>query len=532
MSEIADVLVVGSGPAGVSVAFPLVEAGLKVLMVDGGKPTTQPLPGGNYEELCLQDREQWRWKTGIDETSLSDADNRSPKLRIPTHAGVFEDFSSCNRIISKDFVAIGSLAPGGLSNAWGCGVSRLSLRELSAFPCDPMDMERSYDAVSARIGLSGAEDDDLADYFRVDAFATNPVALDPLQEQLKRRYDARKERGAEIGIALGRSRLAVLTEQKGQRHACDSLGTCMWGCNRRAMYSALEDLRTLRSFRNFSYEPGRRVEQLGQANGLPVASTTSAAGPSTLKARRVVLAAGTLATSRLALQRLEHKSVRPMLSSPTAAFLLFVPGIFGRNRSPAFGLSQLSYTFPITASISGFGSLTDASNIPVPEFVRNIPIAPRYAIDTMAVLLSSCAVGNLFLPGNLTKSSVRLTADHHLEVSGRYSDTVIPLMDKARRMLNKSFRRLGSVVVPQSFTIGAPGSDIHYCGTLPMKLKKTVGNTGPHGELYGAEKIRIADGACLPILTEKSHTLTIMANADRIGRNLVAELTSEKTSRS
>ena len=37
MSVDFDVIIVGSGPAGVSATFPLVESGVKVLMVDGGK---------------------------------------------------------------------------------------------------------------------------------------------------------------------------------------------------------------------------------------------------------------------------------------------------------------------------------------------------------------------------------------------------------------------------------------------------------------------------------------------------------------
>jgi choline dehydrogenase-like flavoprotein len=44
--------------------------------------------------------------------------------------------------------------------------------------------------------------------------------------------------------------------------------------------------------------------------------------------------------------------------------------------------------------------------------------------------------------------------------------------------------------------------------------------TTPNGELYSMKGVYVVDGACLPSLTEKSHTLTIMANADRIGNLL------------
>ena len=51
MSPVApdfDVIIVGSGPAGVSAAFPLLEAGLKVLMVDGGREANTPPPASPY----------------------------------------------------------------------------------------------------------------------------------------------------------------------------------------------------------------------------------------------------------------------------------------------------------------------------------------------------------------------------------------------------------------------------------------------------------------------------------------------------
>jgi choline dehydrogenase-like flavoprotein len=78
------------------------------------------------------------------------------------------------------------------------------------------------------------------------------------------------------------------------------------------------------------------------------------------------------------------------------------------------------------------------------------------------------------------------------------------------------------LIIPTSFSVGSPGSDIHYAGTLPMKDDPTLGETGKFGELYGVTGLYVVDGASLPTLSEQSHTLTIMANADRIGRHLAA----------
>ena len=53
-----------------------------------------------------------------------------------------------------------------------------------------------------------------------------------------------------------------------------------------------------------------------------------------------------------------------------------------------------------------------------------------------------------------------------------------------------------------------------------MSINPELGETTKYGELFGAEGLYIVDGSNLPVLSEQSHTLTIMANADRIGRYL------------
>nr|BAM15181.2 hypothetical protein [uncultured microorganism] len=171
MSPVFDVIIVGSGPAGVSAAFPLVKAGIRVLMVDGGKVGPLAPPSRPYLTERAESNDQWKWMVGEDFHALKKMEAVSPKLRVPTHAYVFENFTEKNQIQTENFVAVGSLATGGLSNAWGCGVARLSGPELVDFPFPSSEIERSYEAVSRRIGVSGANDDDLANYFGLDDWA-------------------------------------------------------------------------------------------------------------------------------------------------------------------------------------------------------------------------------------------------------------------------------------------------------------------------------------------------------------------------
>ena len=183
-----DAIIVGSGPAGVSAAFPLVDAGMRVLMVDGGEVPAVTLPDADYLDSRANDRRQWEWLVGRDFQALREAAATSPKFRAPTLDYVFRGFAEANAIVAENFNPVGSLAVGGLSNAWGCGVARFSGADLADFPIAESELAPSFEAVARRIGISGRSDDDLADYFGVDAWAQPAIAARPVARTLLANY--------------------------------------------------------------------------------------------------------------------------------------------------------------------------------------------------------------------------------------------------------------------------------------------------------------------------------------------------------
>ena len=80
-------------------------------------------------------------------------------------------------------------------------------------------------------------------------------------------------------------------------------------------------------------------------------------------------------------------------------------------------------------------------------------------------------------------------------------------------------------MLPKSFKIADPGSDIHYSGTLPMKNNPILGETDKYGLLKGTETIHLVDGSILCELPSKPHTFFVMSNADRIGKYLSEKIT-------
>jgi len=526
MTDPFDVIIVGSGPAGVSVAFPLLEAGLRVFLADGGRNPSIDPPLGSFLGNRAHDEEQWKWMIGEDFRALSRADAVSPKLRVPPLDFVFDGFETDNRIDASDFIAIGSMAAGGLSNAWGCGVAALTREELADYPFDPGDLNASFARVARRIGVSGGSEDDLADYFGLNSWADAPLPMDRLQSELFARY-AKRRKSLFAGFQMGRARLAALSRDLGDRLACDQSGACLWGCGRRSLYSARDDLVKLRRYANLTYASGFVVREITSDSPLVSVIGRGPQGERCVAARRVVLAAGTLASTRLVLQALRHVGPVPLQACPTAAFLIWAPTHLGQPREAAFGLAQLAFVLGLKNGVRGFGGLFNSTGIPLAEFSRYLPMRRRLGVDVLSRLMSSCAVGNFFLPGRYTRASLRLNADQSLHVEGRYADDVRPLMAEVERKLRASFLKLGALLLPTSFQLGRPGGDIHYSASLPMRAAPGIGECDCDGELHGLADVHVVDGAALPSLPAKPHTLIVMANADRIGRRLAARLSPE-----
>ena len=512
-----DVIIVGSGPSGTSAAYPLLEAGLKILMVDGGKKISEKPPNGNYHDLKRNDSNQWKWQLGKDLYFIKSIKDSSPKLRIPLYKNIFENLNNKKNIYGENFIAVNSLSAGGLSNAWGCGVSRFSENELKKFPFSTKQIKKSYDRVTKRIGICGLNGSFLSSYFGHEKYIQRPVKLDLINDFIFSKYVNKSKELDLLGFKLDRSRLAVLTEDLKNRKACNYSGNCLWGCKGKSLYSAYDELENLKKYKNFSYSPNLIVDSI-----ITYINNASIIGSRHEKiyAKKILLAAGTLSTSKIILKSLNYHKPIKMLSCPTAAFLVWFPKFLGSKRENDFGLGQLSYKLNISKSHNAFGSTYSTSGLPIIDFVSRLKMVRRYGLILLKHILPSTIVVNLFLDGSLTNATVQLNENNSLVVKGNYGKKVQPLMKKAKLKLFKAFIDLRGVIIPTSFTIGSPGADIHYSGTFPMKKNPAFGESSKYGEVFGLKNVHIIDAAALPILPEKPHTLTVMANADRIGRLL------------
>jgi len=74
----------------------------------------------------------------------------------------------------------------------------------------------------------------------------------------------------------------------------------------------------------------------------------------------------------------------------------------------------------------------------------------------------------------------------------------------------------------------AHGASLHYAGTLPCSEDADPLTTALDGRLHGSERVYVADASTWRYLPAKGPTLTLMANAYRVGSNAASTLREER----
>jgi choline dehydrogenase-like flavoprotein len=526
IDETTDVLIVGSGPAGVSAAFPLVEAGFRVTMVDAGRgvPTSGPTrPPLSHLRRGAPGKE--RYFLGDDLRMLREDRHPSPKLRAAAPIEFTKQFDSFHRPATKDFTLVGTLDSGGLSSVWGAVVSGFDDEDLSGMPIGHAELAPSYRAVAGRIGVSGANADDVSVFHGAGLPLQPPIPIGELAQELLNRYSAwaTKQPSQAGRLRLGLSRNAVLSKPLGDRNACTLDNMCMWSCARGAVYQSLQDVLALSGQGNFIYAPGtlvRNVQSDGDAY-LVEGSRTDIGAPCRYKARIVLLAAGTIGSTRLVagLMKWQGRKFR-LLNNPAIAFALLLPHRLGSALpDKGFGMSQLTFVAPSEHSYAT-GSLYAADGLPASELIDQLPFSHVGGRRVVAQLTSALILGLGYFPGEFSDNHLWVehgTEGERIRVEGRRTPQFGSALKALRRQLHRAFLQMGAILLPGSMKVLPQGGDSHYAGTLPMGELLTQ-----DCELIGRPNLFVVDGACFGRLPAKHLTFSVMANADRVGRQIAA----------
>lgn len=516
MSELKvyDFAIVGSGPAGVSAAWGLIPSQKSVVMIDwANEPSKQGVDPLSYLEGSENEK------------------TTTPKLSAPNLAYVFEDFNRQYQTRTENFAAYGSLALGGLSNAWSALTSVFSGEELKDFPVSREELLPFYRATAERIGISGSRETDLYEWLGGEHLNLQPnLKLHPFSRFLLEGYEKNKTEIHAQGFWMGRHNQAILTEALQNRRPFLQQEAKHFTHQSDAVYNAACEIPQLKRFENFSLKTGFFVDRVEKQERFFILHAKDRQNQTvSFKAGKVLLAAGALGSTRIVLKSLQkyHQKVR-LLTTILRPFAVWVPpwrhkpGIF-------FGFSfwNLSYYLILEQlkSLRIFGHLMPTDGVPKIELMKRLPGTAPLGMAVSDYLWPSMFLGTCVFPSDFSDNMLWLGSPQEgegLHIRGGIHPEFRPFMPQAKKVLGRAFGKMGAVFLKNSWEEIKPGSDLHYAGTLPMSSRPAPLKTNPDGQLYDLTGLYVVDGSVLSYLPGKSHTLTLMANSLRIAQKLAS----------
>jgi len=523
----SDVIIIGSGIAGLHAAYPLVEGGVRVTMLDVGLDESHTLEEGvplSFEEHRRSDAGQDKIFLGDDLSgigaSTGDAGHAgamtSGRRRYivrgaDTHAPVRNDSS----VITQ------SLASGGLSEAWGAVCGFFDDEELRSVGIPPEEMKTHYAAIIKRIGVSGTN---------AKHDLQSPAEIDDNSTRILRTFLSRKPFFDNMGFRVEQPALALLTRDKDGRRATAYRDMDFWDNIGRSIYRGHYTLETLRTYPNFTYVPDIFVKTVRQESAAVIVVTKNTATHQDIRfrAKRLIMAAGAINTTRILLRSFD------LFDTPVPLILknnYLIPNLLlsrlGHRSDPhRHSLCQLimSGTRHGGNPVNAYVQLYSYKSLLLYKLLRYVPLPVPEALSVLSLITPAMVLADVRFPmsaGTFGQSILRKdVSGDHLEITHTETPAHKTAQDKKIKPIKRALRALG--LLPLTSVRNPFGATSHYAGGVPYSESTVehVLSVDRDGRLHQADRIYVADAASWASLPAKPPALTIMANANRIGTRL------------
>jgi len=498
-----DVIVVGGGMAGAFAAHPLVCAGKRVLMLDGGVERTEEPPatkGADFADIRRTDPSQHELFLGRHLETLSAAARKSHAAAMMSGNRSHVGRHTAEQLpLSENGVhLLQSLAKGGLSEAWGGVCAILSPQELEKIGL-PSAMHQHYQTVLDIAGISGVEPS-----YRTQS----STRLAPGAASLLERYRTLDEKTRTM-FPMRQPLLALLTEEKGDRNATRYADTDYYASDDRSIYHARFMIEEMERHENFSYRPGVVVQSVGTKEKIREVTARDFSGEtSVFHAPRVILAAGTLNTTRIVMQSLGKISAHLFVKPNRILACLDLTRLGARDDEARHSLCQLTLEQDDARGESEwYAHIYMYRSLLLWRLQEQLPLPAPEALSLLALFAPSLVLVDARVPGTESTCEVRL--EHGIFTIQKSTEAPTEPLRPLKRFL----RRLRLLLL---YTSHPPlGASAHYAGGVDV---------GPSGEIEGIPGVYAADASAWKALPAKPSALTIMAGAHRVGENVLRTL--------
>lgn len=526
------ILIIGSGASGVHFALSVLKKGYDVTMLDVGYTKPEIInPNDTLNDLKLKLDDPVRYFLGEDFKAVIYPDFESEYYGFPPSKDYVFSIPRGFEFRLHGFAPVFSFAQGGLAEAWTGGVYPFNDFDLEDFPFNYSDIEPYYNEVAERIGIVGTMDD-LERFFPFHKNIMEPLELDEHSKLLLSQYEKHKDYlNNKLRCYMGRSRLAVISMEKGKRKGCSYCGRCIWGCPSEAFYTPSITLDQCKQYPNFKYIPNMFVShfKLNSRNHI-----TSVVAESLLEnkscefpVQRLVLAAGTLCSSKIFMDSIFKNTgdvikLHGLMDNRQILIPFINLKMVGKQYNPkSYQYHQLSMELECKIP-------RDYIDIQITTLKTAMihPIIQKMFLDLKTAIFMfknvHAALGIASVSFNNTRSK-----DNYLtiETNGIRSKLVINYsleknesesIKQVIKRVTKALRKLGCIAPAVTKHVRPMGANIHYTGTIPMSTRKIHFTTSEYCQSYDFDNLYIVDGTTFPWLPAKNLTFTLMANAVRV----------------
>lgn len=536
MSEVHPYIVVGSGCTGAMAAQTLVEAGVKVLMLDAGnidETYKRLIPEKNFTSIRQTEEDQNEYLLGKNFESIVWDKIGSGSQLTPSRKFMVSEVEKFLEVLSSDFFPVESLAYGGLGNGWGLGSCVFSAKELQAAGLKPDSMKVAYQKIADRIGISGSKDD-ITNYTTsfLDGIMP-PAPVDQNQQGLRANYERKKDWFTANNFFLGRTALALITNDHNNRKAYQAKDMDFYADKGESAYRPWITVNELKRKDNFQYQGGVIVKQFRETESDEVEITAwnkEKREDEIFLTNKLVLAPGVLGTARIVLRSFDKENQHlPVLCNPYGYFPCInfsqLGKKFERNTS---GFAQLSlfHDEQMRGDDIAMASLYSYKSLMLFRIIKEAPVNFRDGISLMNYLMPAFVIMGLFHPEKegpdkklrLKKDSSKITGDI-MEAEYLLSGQEKQKITGRNKLFKKAMQKLGAF--PVKMIDPGMGSSIHYAGVLPFDKEEKLFTLAGNGRLHGTKNVFVADGSGFRFLPAKGLTLSLMANAHNVAENIL-----------
>jgi choline dehydrogenase-like flavoprotein len=515
--------VVGSGPAGIACAQALLDRGRTVQLLDAGI-TLEKERLAVVENLRKLPPEDW----GAAELAEYQAGMNPDVGGVPLKLVYGSDFAyrDADQHLGTDYHYVGlrpSFAQGGLSNVWGAAMLPYLDQDIRAWPFGTNVLAPHYESALRITGLAACEDS-LADLFPLYTNQFTELRPSRQAQQLLDRMQRNSRRLSEAGIYFGRSRLAVRGRPSGEAGGCVYCRLCMYGCPYGHIYCSSDTLKRLQEQPRFTYRSGIVVKSVNEnGSGVTISGydrTTRA--PLLWHGKRVFLAAGAIPTTAILLRSLACHGRTAWLKD-SQYFL--IPLVLRRRVPGAMReqLHSLSQVFLEMTATQGDDRTVHVQIYSHSDLIGQAVIKSFRGLATPLGFLARNVQERLLVAQGFlhsdhsAKIAVMLDGQDRLQLKADLSADTKPFIRKVVKKLLRHAWQMGALPLPILLKTAEPGRSFHAGGSFPMALDPHGFETDLLGRVPGWQRIHSVDATIFPSIPGTTITLSVMANAHRIG---------------